>query len=147
MSKIFDKSGSFSERSALATVASLTLAFGWYGVTTAANAHGQSFRAVGYKGVMVVSVGVFALLMAVSHAALAVMGPRDAGEFDERDRQIERTASRWGGYVLATGVFGALVLVLTDSSRFSIAQALLGSWVLSELASNAISIVHHRRTR
>jgi hypothetical protein len=76
--------------------------------------------------------------MAISHGALAAIAPKSAHEFDERDRLIEAVSNRTGSAVLAGGVCVILFMVLRESSYFSIANAVLGSWVLSELTSNAL---------
>ena len=81
----------------------------------------------------------------VSHAALAVLNPKEAGQHDERDRLIALRGERVGGYVLAVGVFAGLVLAMAEAGSFWIAHALLLAWVLAELTDGAVQIVLYRR--
>jgi hypothetical protein len=52
---------------------------------------------------------------------------------------------RVGGYVLAVGVFGGLVLAMAELAPFYIAHALLLAWVLAELVEGATKIALYRR--
>jgi hypothetical protein len=52
---------------------------------------------------------------------------------------------RVGGYVLAVGVFGGLVLAMAELAPFYIAHALLLAWVLAALVEGATKIALYRR--
>lgn len=148
MSKIFDTASqlSFSERSSIATIGSLVAAFGGYAVVVARHS-GPSVNESDYKPLMVVAVVAFAVLMAISHGLLAAIAPKSAGEFDERDRLIEDASKRPGSFILASGVCCVLFLALREASYFSIANTLLGFWVISELITHVLKVVKYRQAR
>lgn len=135
----------FSQKSAIATILALVSAYGGYGVVIAANVETDSLIDVGYKPMMVAATVVLALVMALSHAVLAMTAPRSASDFDERDRSIASRAAAVSGHVLAVGVFVALVLVLVESSSFVVANALLLAWVIAEVTCQATTLVLYRR--
>lgn len=147
MSKILDNDAtlSFPLKSSIATVATLTVVFGGYFTLLALNLSDQAVVEFAYKPLMIATIVPLALLMAVTHGALAALAPRDAGERDERDRQIDWRAAHLGGYVLAVGVFGVLVLALLEAESFYVANALLLAWVLAELARQIARIVLYSR--
>ena len=104
----------------------------------------MSFQA---KSVVATTAAVVPLvvLTVISHIVLALVNPREAGAYDERDRLITLRGEHVGGFVLAVGVFVSLVLAMAESPSFWIANALLLGWVLAELTAGAIRIVPYRR--
>lgn len=95
--------------------------------------------------VVAFSLAVVMLVVAqvVGHALIAVAGRRT--ETDERDRLIELKGTRYGAYVLATGVFLALSVALFTSGNFVFTHLLLGFWVLAHLVEIGSQLVLHRR--
>jgi hypothetical protein len=148
MSNILDTPSrrSFAERSSIATIGCLVTAFGGYAAIVSRSSS-PSIDETGYKALMILAVVAFAILMAISHGALAIIEPKSAHDFDERDRLIEDVSNRTGSIVLAAGVCCVLLLALREASYFWIANTVLGSWVLSELASHALKLMKYRRAR
>jgi hypothetical protein len=62
-----------------------------------------------------------------------------------RDRKINRFGAYIGGYVLGAGMFVVLVLAMTETEYFWIANAALAIMVLAELVTSAIKINLYRR--
>lgn len=97
------------------------------------------------------AIAMIGALAVVYGAYFAIVGrwltanPKEAGAEDERDRLIALRGERVGGYVLALGVFGGLVLAMAELPPFYIAHALLLAWVLAELVEGATRIVLYRR--
>jgi hypothetical protein len=90
--------------------------------------------------------GLIALEIAL-HVAIAIQSPREAKTpKDERERLIDMKASRVAFYVLLVGAFASVgTLHLPGSSRFMMAQALMGSIITALLVRFATQIVLHRR--
>lgn len=128
------------------TVAALLVVHGSYFAIIAANIDNRAIEDFAYKPLMIVAFAFLAVVMAVSHIVLAVLAPGDANSNDERDRQIEWRSSSLGGYVLASGVFGVLVLALFEAASFYVANALLLAWVLAELTHQLAKIPLYLRT-
>ena len=135
---------SFPQKSSLATVVALVAVYGCYFAVVGVRLDGD-VEAVAYKPFLVLAVVVLAVLMAVSHTALALLWPHDADVVDERDRQIGWRSDRVGGYVLAVGVCGVLTLALVEAPHFYIANAALLAWVLAELSGHVTRLALYRR--
>jgi hypothetical protein len=67
----------------------------------------------------------------------ARLAPRDAGAFGKSDRQLARRAGSLQGQLPAVGVCASLLLVLLEGDYIYVADALLLSWVLAEVAGPA----------
>ena len=134
---------SFPQKSSLATIVAMLAVYGCYFSIVGARVDGD-VEAVAYKPLLVVTVVALAVLMAVSHAVLAMLWPREADVVDERDRQIAWRSDRVGGYVLAVGVCGVLSLALAEAPYFYIANAALLAWVLAELSGHMVKLALYR---
>ena len=102
-------------------------------------------------------VGAVILLVIIEitvHSLIASQGCR--GDSDERDRAIQRAASRWGYGVMAIGIWlviGQLVLgmvfeqawINTYFSGYLIANALFLVFVVGELVSIVARLLYYRR--
>lgn len=136
----------FPEKSAIATIVALVLAYGGYAVVVGAQlSGGDDVRDVSYKALLVLATVVLAVAMSVSHGVIAAISPKAAAAFDERDRMISWRAERLGGLALTVGVSGTLLLTLLEVSYFWIANTLMLGWVLSELVAQASALVLYRR--
>ena len=67
-----------------------------------------------YQPLLIVTILPLVVLAVVSHVAIALANPKEADASDERDRLIALRGERVGGYVLAVGVFGGLVLAMAE---------------------------------
>lgn len=72
-----------------------------------------------YQPLMIVAVAPLVIVAAASHIVIALVNPAEANAYDERDRLIVLRGERIGGYVLAVGVFGGLVLAMSASPTSS----------------------------
>lgn len=95
--------------------------------------------------VMIIAVVALVILAVVSHIAIAVVNPKEADAYDERDRLISLRGERIGGYVLAVGVFAGLVFAMIEVDHFYVAQTLLLSLVLAQASDEASKVVLYRR--
>jgi hypothetical protein len=135
----------FEEKSVIAATTAMTIAYGAYFIVVARWALTMPAADIVYQPLMILTVVALVVMLVAGHVAIAVANPAEAGQRDERDRLIDLRGSNLGGYVLAVGVFLALVLAMARVDQFSIANVLLLWWVLAELASGVARIVMYRR--
>jgi uncharacterized membrane protein len=96
---------------------------------------------------------VFVMLLAIIlaeiglHIALAIQSPREARTpKDEREKLIDLKASRVAFYVLMVGAWTSVgTLHLPNSSRFLMAQFLMGTIIITLLVRFATQIALYRR--
>jgi fumarate reductase subunit D len=136
---------SFQEKSAIAMTGALIIVYGAYFALVGGWLAAAPPDEIVYQPLMIVAIIPLAILAAVSHIVLALMNPKEADAYDERDRLIALRGERIGGYVLAVVVFVALVLAMGQVHHFYIANGLLLGWVLAELTDNGSKIVLYRR--
>lgn len=122
----------------------MVLLYGWYFIRVFSEAAATPVGEIDYQGRLLVMVGLFVVLVVVSHIVLAIVFKTDDGA-DERDRRIERFGEYVGGYVLGTGSLVALALAMSEVAHFWIAHTVLGVLVISELVAVAIKIIVYRR--
>jgi hypothetical protein len=135
----------FEEKSIIATTIAMAIAYGLYFTVVARWALTTPAADIAYQPLMVLTVVLLVVMLIIGQIAIAVSNPAEAGERDERDRMINLRGGNLGGYVLAVGVFLALVLAMVRVDQFYIANVLLLWWVLAELSSGVTRIVLYRR--
>ena len=144
---------SFQEKSLWVQLVGLIGAFGFYFATVA-----RTYGVLGLpENVMPAHVGLFVAavvllvmsqiaghtIVAIAHAVAHRRNDIDAT--DERDRLIDLEASRYAGFVLATGVFLSLCTAIVTQGNFAFTHLLLAFWVLSQLTWTGSQLVRHRR--
>ena len=136
---------SFQEKSAIAMTGALAVVYGVYFTIVAFWMTAAPVDQIGYQPLMIIVVVPLVILAAVSHIGLAVLKPKEANQYDERDRLISLRGEEIGGYVLAVGVFGGIVLAMAELPPFYIAHTLMLAWVLAEIVAGTTRIVLYRR--
>lgn len=100
---------------------------------------------ISYQPLLVIVVIPLTILAAISHIVLALIYPKEANQYDERDRLVTLRSERLSGYVLAVGVFTGIVLAMFEVTWFWIANALMLAWVLAEVVDGVTKVVLYRR--
>lgn len=137
---------SFREKNILITIVALLVAAVAYIALLIPAAQGKAVDAIHYQPLMIGMVVVLAILTAAGHIVAAIAQPKDAQrERDERERLIDWRGQSAGGYVLAVGVFVAIVLAMAEVPWFWIANVLMGIWVLAEVFGGAWKLALFRR--
>ncbi|MGE0817906.1 MAG: hypothetical protein AB7O74_04510 [Candidatus Nanopelagicales bacterium] len=137
---------SFREKSILITIGALVVASIAYVALLIPTAAGTAVDAIPYQPLMIGMVVVLAILTAAGHIVAAIAQPKDAQRApDEREKLIEWRGQTAGGYVLAVGVFVAIVLAMAEVPWFWIANILLGMWVLAEVFAGVWKLALLRR--
>lgn len=135
----------FPEKSAATMIGALVVASAVYLSLVMTSLRAGTADDLAYQPLLVVATVALAALAAVSHVVLAVRFPRQADEYDERDREIGLRSGRVGGALLAVTVFTGLVLAMFEVPHVVLAHALLGLWVLAEITEAAVTIALYRR--
>jgi hypothetical protein len=138
---------SFQEKSLWLTLFGLLVAFGVYfwllwqmvgaGVVASDVLPAQ-------VGLLVATTILLVVVLITGHIAIAIVDRRT--ETDERDRLIACTGERYGGFVLATGVFLALCTAVMTDGNAAMALVLLGFWVLAQAVEIGTQLVLYRRS-
>lgn len=135
----------FQEKSAIVMTAILIVVYGAYFAILGLWLRSTPADEITYQPLLIVAVVPLTVLAASSHIVLALFNPKEANQYDERDRQVTMRAERLGGYVLALGVFAGIVLAAFEVTWFWIANTLMLAWVLAEIADGVAKVVLYRR--
>ena len=136
---------SFKEKVAWVMLVVMVLVYGgyFYSILGAVSA-GVDVGEIPYRGAMLAAVVTVVVLAVVGTIAVTIAARGDDAS-DERDREIERHGGWLGGIVLGVGVLGALALAMFEVAHFWIANTLLLSLVLAEIASVILKLTLYRR--
>jgi hypothetical protein len=132
---------SFQEKSLWLLFLSLCAAFGAY-FASVLPGHGREVapqQLVTFVAVVVLLV----IAQIIGHILIAVFDRR--ATTDERDRLISLKGSRYGSWVLATGVFFSLVAGVHIPGNFAFTHLLLASWVVAQLVEIGSQLYLYRR--
>ena len=135
----------FQAKSAMLMTIALVVVYGIYFFVVGSWATTTPADQIVYQPLMIAAIVPLVILAVLGHVVIALINPKEAAAFDERDRLIDLRGERIGAYVLAVGVFVGLVLAMVESAQFWIAQALLLAWVLAEISDNVSKLVLYRR--
>ena len=138
----------FEEKSTWTVAAVTVLVYGWYFIKILGDAASTPVNAIEYQALLLAMVGVFIVLLIVSHVVIAAVTAATTGGIegsDVRDEKIDRFGEYIGGYVLGAGMLVVLVLAMAETEYFWIANAALGIMVLAELVTSATKIILYRR--
>jgi len=134
---------SFEEKSAWIQLVSLVVVLGGYFVT-AAQMLAQGITVVmAYAGVFIGSVVMLVIVLVVGHTVVAIFGGSE--KRDERDKLIEWRAEGHSSWILAAGVSIAVTGLVLSFENVWIANLLIFSLLLSEVAKLVLQIVYYRR--
>ena len=136
---------SFREKSAWIMAIVTVVAYAAYAATVLGRADGGPLATVPYADALLWTMGAVILLVITAHIVVASASPRDAGEADERDREIYRRGEYVGQFVVAFGALGALGLALAESSHFWIANLVYLAFVVSTLVASTVKVLAYRR--
>jgi cytochrome b subunit of formate dehydrogenase len=132
---------SFQQKSLWLMLVSLVGAFGLYfGAVLPSHAlEIQPHQLV----LFVLAVILMVILQVAGHIVIAIVDRRS--ETDERDRLISLKGTRYGSFVLASGVFFALCAAVLMPGNFVFTHVLLAFWVLAQLVEIGSQLYLYRR--
>lgn len=135
----------FQAKSSVVILISLLVVYGGYFGLVASWVGSTPIDDIVYQPLMIATALPLMLLVAVSHAGLAIAAPAGANESDERDRLYSVRSEAIGGSVLAAGVIAGLALAMADTQSFWVAHVLMAALVLSEVVAATVRLVLYRR--
>lgn len=76
---------------------------------------------------------------------LAIFNQKDAEDpSDERTKLIELKSIRVSYYIVSVGIVNIVILLLLGNSTFLITNLILGYFVVAQLASDIIQLIHYK---
>ncbi|GIH95078.1 hypothetical protein ACFFMN_17345 [Planobispora siamensis] len=123
--------------SAVAYAVYLTLLLGQAGPTPLAE--------VAYVPIMLWSIGAAVVVAIVLRIVAAALAPEDAGQKDQRDREINRFGDHTGQSFVVIGGIAACVLAMAEADQFWIANVLYLAFVLSAVLGSLTKIAAYRK--
>lgn len=138
----------FEEKSTWAVAVVTVLVYGWYFIKIIGDAASTPVAEIEYQGLLASMVGVFVVLLIVSHVVITGVAAATTGGIegsDERDQRIGRFGEYIGGYVVGAGMLVVLFLAMAETEYFWIANAALGILVVAELVTSGTKIVLYRK--
>jgi hypothetical protein len=147
MSKIFDVSQemSFAEKGTWLSTGISLVAYILYWWIVLARARGAPIIEVTYGDVMLGCAMAVIVTSIVAHIVVAVLSPKDADKKDQRDTDINRYGDAVSYYVLTLSVVAVLILTVTGTTPFWIANALYASCTVATLSGSIVKLVVYRR--
>jgi hypothetical protein len=134
---------SFRYKSALLSLASLALVYGWYFSTLIADrgeiGHGAAAARLAFTVLLV------AVVQIVGHIFLAITSRDKYGAMDERERGFDRRATSVGYYVLIAGALAAVATLHVGANGPEMGYAVVLAIVIAECARQAMFLILHHR--
>ena len=100
---------------------------------------------VPYVAPLLWTVGASIAVSIVLHAVMGIFSPKDAGKKDQRDREIYRFGEYIGQSFVVIGGVAALLMAITETDHFWIANVIYLTFVLSAILGAVAKIVAYRR--
>ena len=134
---------SFRYKSAMLTLASLVVVYGWYfGSVIAMGRHGLDG---GNVGGLIATVVILVIVLVAGHVLVAILSADREGRLDERERTFDLRATNVGYYALVTGLFGVLPFLGPLRSIDALANSILLLVVAAECARQAVFLIQYHR--
>jgi MFS family permease len=134
---------SFRYKSALLSLVSLALVYGWYFAAWTADRHAglsgdEPMRLIG-------TVIAVAVLQIVGTILIALTSSDKWGSMDERERGFDRRATNAGYYVLIAGALTAAATLHIGAHPHDMADAILLAVVVAECVRQAVFLISHHK--
>ena len=116
-----------------------------YTAIVLARSQGIELTQVAYTGPMLATIGGAILAGIIGNIVVSTTSPKEAGQKDLRDRQIEHFGMLMGQSFMVIGGVAALLLTMSEAKHFWIANALYAGFVLSALVGSSARLIAYRR--
>lgn len=130
---------SFDEKNAWVYLTTAVLGYATYLVLLAA------LGPEPYAALLLWTVGGAIVVNILARIALSAVFPRESRDRDQRDREVKAFGERVGQAFVILGAVAALLLALTQTPWFWIANAVYLGFVLSAVVGSIASLVAYRR--
>lgn len=120
-----------------------------YVIVVVRTADGGSLTDVEWWPIMAWTIGVSIVASVVLSVVWGIIAgmvdPDEAGEFDERDRDISRMGERVGRFFVVVGGLGVIVLSALNADPFWIANTMFFGFALAAIVGGVASVTAYRR--
>jgi len=106
---------------------------------------GVPLAEVPYVAALLWTIGGAIVVSIVLDILVSILSPRDAGQADQRDREIARFGDTVGQSFVVIGGVAALLMALLELPYFWIANAVYLAFVLSAVLGGIARLVAYRR--
>ncbi|HWI84799.1 MAG TPA: hypothetical protein VNT42_00555 [Sphingomonas sp.] len=134
---------SFRYKTALLSLISMALIYGWYFATVVIQRHSV------VRGNPLAHLGAAVLLIAVvqivGHLIIAGTSSDKYDAMDERERVFDQRATRAGYYILIVGALAAIATLHIGARGPDIGNAVLLAIVIAECARQAVFLISHHK--
>ena len=89
---------------------------------------------------MILAIVGFVVANILGNVVVAASNPSEANQNDQRDRDIDRFGERVGNWLIAAGAIAALVLAMTSTDHFWIANAIFLGGIAGAILSSVTKI-------
>ncbi len=145
LGKMAELEMSFEEKSAWIMGVVAVGSYGVYLAIVLSRAGTMPLADVPYVAPLLWTVGGSIALSIVLHALIGISSPRDAGKKDQRDREIYRFGEYIGQSFVVIGGVAALLMAMTETDHFWIANVIYLTFVLSAILGSVAKIIAYRR--
>ena len=134
---------SFRYKSALLSLVSMALVYGWFFMSVMLHRHGDGHgNPAAHLGAAILAL---ALIQIVGHAIIAGTSSDKYGAPDERERAFDRKATMVGYYVLIVGALAGIATLHLGFSGPDVGHAVLLAIVFAECTRQAVFLTLHHR--
>jgi hypothetical protein len=134
---------SFRYKSAMISLASLVLIYGWYFgpllVLRREGLHGAG------TAPLVFTAGLVIVVQIIAHIVVAIFSRDRSQRLDERERGFDRKSTYVGYYVLVVGLFALMPLFAGAPERAALLNAIVLLMVVAESARQAVFLIQYHR--
>lgn len=135
---------SYEEKGVWAYLVAALGSFAVYVVVVLRRHDGGPIAEIAYVVPMLWTLGVSLAISVLARVLIEVVRPSETHLADARDKEISRYGDWLGGFVLAVGAVGVLVLALVESAHFWIANGLYVTFVAQAVVSSVIKLRAYR---
>jgi len=136
---------SYQEKSTWGSGLITFIVYGYYLLAIEPQFRGVSIEGFGYASTMLWAIMAYIVATIVLHIIISIISPSEAGQEDQRDRDIYRFGEYVGQYLSAFGAFVALMMALAKWDYFWIANAIYLGFGAATFLSSIVKIVAYRR--
>ncbi|MBL4788189.1 MAG: hypothetical protein JKY60_03795 [Kordiimonadaceae bacterium] len=136
----------YKEKSYIGILVTTTIFYGWYFIGAFEKARNGDTALADFGPTMWWMMGAYVVLIIIAMATIGIWNNAQADEpNDERDKLISLKGEQVSNLIHGAGLFGLLVMVMSEASSFMIAHAILGTLVLGTILGFAVQIYLYRR--
>ncbi|WP_229069124.1 hypothetical protein [Actinoplanes sp. DH11] len=132
------------EKQAWIRLTTAILGYTGYLAVVLARSGGQGWERTPYAAALIISIGGAVVAAVAAEAVLAALAPKASRATDDRDREIGRLGDHVGQAFVVIGSITAMILAITGTDPFWIANVIYLGFVLSAVLGGITKVVVYR---